>query len=142
MTLHEMGYPFNFRDLAYNKLTKIREKRIMAAWIDEVDELGKVTVLFNQTLNQFLLRKDWFDERTFEFTIESNSKVRPDKLYFAWECTSFTQDAENTLAKFEFRVNFTHPFMISYGDEPDLLKIRFKNRVFFQGSKGGEILDE
>ena len=48
----------------------------MAAWIDDADQLGKVTVLFNQTLNEFLLRKDWFDERTFEFSLEANSDVR------------------------------------------------------------------
>ena len=110
------------------------------AWIDDIDQLGRVTVLFNQTLNEFLLRRDWFDERTFELSIEKKSKVRQDKLYFTWECLTFRQEEE--MARFVFRVNFTHPLMISHGEEPDLLKIGFKNRVFFQGTKGGEILDE
>ena len=95
-----VNFPFKFGDLAVNEFTKIKEKRILAAWIDEVDQLGRVTVLLNQTLNEFLVRKDWFDERTFEFTVETNSNVRKDKLDFIWECTSFVQ--EDTTAKFEF----------------------------------------
>ena len=118
----------------------MREKRIMAAWIDEVDQLGKVTVLFNQTLNEVWLRREWFDERTFEFSLEAKSNVRPDKLYFIWEYLSFEQ--QDGIAKFEFKINFTDPLMISQGELPDLLKIRFKNIVFFQGTNGGEILQK
>ena len=64
-----------FKDVAVNEYTEIKEKRIMAAWIEEVDQLGRVVLLFNQTLNENLLRKDWFDHRTFELSLKVNSDV-------------------------------------------------------------------
>lgn len=123
------NFPFEFKDMAKNEFTEVKEKRILAAWIEEVDQLGKVTVVLNQTLNEFLLRKDWFDERTFEFTLESSSDAPKDKLGFLWECTSFEQ--LDVSAKFEFQVNFTNAVLVSSGEEADLLKIRFVKRVFF-----------
>ena len=114
----------------------------MTAWIDDINELGKVTVFLNQPLNKYAIHKVTFDNETFELTLEKDSNVPLEKLDFVWECTSFELKDEDGRAKLEFQLNFTDAISVSNAQKADVLKIRFLQGEFFMGTVGGMILDE
>ena len=59
------------------KKPKVKKGKKLTAWIDDINELGNVTIFLNQPLNMNVLKKGSLDNETFELSLEKGptSKV-------------------------------------------------------------------
>ena len=84
------------------KKPKVFKGTKLTAWIENINELGNVTVFLNQPLSMDAFKKGSLDNNSFEFVLEKGptSKVRLEELEFLWEFTSIA--VEDGMTKMHF----------------------------------------